>query len=395
MTYTLVIKNAQLVLPHTIQRGALAIIGDRIDAIIPDDASVPVCDNVIDVDGAFVAPGFVDLHIHGAAGVDFMYAGFDELARLAGWLASRGVTRFVPTLVPSTDQVYRSAVARISDWVGRSFVEEPRGAIPLGIHFEGPFLSASRCGALRSVLFRAASDLDHLFDVVGTERLEGLPTRLMTVSPEIPGGCELVAELVSRGFIVSMGHTEADADALDKAFEAGARHMTHFMNAMPLMHHRRPGPVGWGLLKRGLTVDVIADLRHLHPETLKLVVGARTSTRVALISDSVPPAGLGDGTFDVWGEPVHVVDGSVVNADGHLTGSTITVVDAVRNMVGLGYRLVDAVRMATAVPARVLGVESLGSIAAGRIADLVAFRDEIEPFLTIVAGRVVLNYEQA
>ena len=391
MTYTLVIKNARLVLPHAVEYGALAIAGDRIDAIVPPDVTVPAAETIIDADGAYVAPGFVDLHIHGAGGVDVMNATQQELERLSAWLAERGITRFLPTLVPDTDQAYRRAVSRISDWVGRTLVDTPAGAIPIGVHFEGPFLAAARCGALRSVLFRRADDLDRFLAKVGGERLEGLPARMMTVSPELSGGCELVSELVRRGFVVSLGHTGADIEVLEQAFEAGARHMTHFMNAMPQMHHRRPGPVGWGLLKRGLTVDVIADLHHLHPEALRLVIGARTATRVALISDSIPPAGLGDGVYDVWGAPVTVAAGRAVNADGHLNGSVITVADAVRNCVSLGYRLVDAVRMATAVPARVLGVESLGAIEQGRVADLVVFRDDIQPFLTVIAGRIVFD----
>lgn len=378
-------------LPDRLLAGSVAISGDRIEALIPAGMPLPESPQTIDLGGAFLAPGLVDIHIHGAAGVDVMTAGEDELRRLAGWLAFQGVTRFLPTLVATSLESYAEVVGRIAKWVGRMLIEPPVGAIPVGIHFEGPFLNANRCGALKKDRFLTGSDRAAFFESVGLERLEGLPARLITIAPEIEGGIELVADCTARGFVVSIGHTEADPALLDKALSAGARHMTHFMNAMPQMHQRHPGPVAWGLLRNRATVDVIADFEHLHRAVVRLVVGAKTSTRVALISDAIPPTGLGDGSFSVWDETITVRDGKTANANGSLAGSVITLRDAVRNVTEIGIPLVDSIRMASLVPARVLDLEAFGALSVGKIADCIAFDEGFEPFLTVVAGHVVYH----
>ncbi len=389
MTATLLFTNCRIVLPDRLLRGAVAVEGDKITSVIPAAWQPPAAEHVIDLHDAYLAPGFVDVHIHGSAGVDVGAADDAELDRMSGWLATCGVTRFVPTLVPTPLSDLEEVSTRLARWISRTLVAPPSGAIPLGLHFEGPFVSAARCGALDKGEFLRGTERDAFFDAVGADRLAGLPIRFITVAPEIEGGFDLVRDCTAREFVVSLGHTEATPEQLDRAVTAGARHMTHFMNAMPQLHHRHPGPVGWGLLDKRVSVDVIADLHHLDPLALRLVVASKTPTRVALISDAVAPAGLGDGTYQMWGEEIRVADGRTSNASGGLAGSVVTLRDAVRNMTQIGFSLVDAVRMASTVPARVLGLESLGAIAPGKVADLVAFRDELEPILTVVAGRVV------
>ncbi len=393
MSTTLLLKNGRILLPDREASGAVLIAEDRIEAVVVDDGVLPTADRTIDLGGAFVAPGFVDLHIHGAVGVDVMEATDAELARLAGWLATCGVTRFVPTTIAAPVETLGEVTERLASWIARVMMEPTQGAIPVGIHFEGPFLNKSRCGALDRERFLDGTERKAFFDAVGSERLAGIPVRLITVAPEIEGGIDLIRELVDRDFVVSIGHTQASLEVLDAAVEAGARHMTHFMNAMPQLHHRDPGPVGWGLLQKRVSADVIADFQHLHPDALRLIVGMKTSTRVALISDAIPPAGLGDGSFTVWNEPVIVEGLRTSNGTGTITGSVISLRDAVRNMISTGVPLVESIRMASTVPARVLGLEALGAIAPGKIADLVVFRDEVEPVLTIVAGRIVSNWE--
>ena len=236
------------------------------------------------------APVFVDLHIHGAFGVDVQTASAAEMDRLAAGLAARGVAGFLPTLVPLPLPEMAAAVARLSAWMKTRSEGDGRGAMPLGLHFEGPFVSAARCGALHRKDFLDGTDdlaLGAFFEIASSAPGRGMTT----LAPEIPGGIAVVKEFVRRGFVVSIGHTEADVATLDAARAAGARHMTHFGNAMKPLHHREAGPIGWGLVTDGVSVDVIADGHHLSKEMLRLVYRAKGDARVALISDAMPAAG--------------------------------------------------------------------------------------------------------
>jgi N-acetylglucosamine-6-phosphate deacetylase len=299
------------------------------------------------------SPGFLDLHIHGAFGVDVLTADAAGMDRLARGLEERGVTAFLPTLVPVPLPEMSKAVARLASWMRTRREDDGRGALPVGLHFEGPFVSAARCGALHRQHFLDGSDpkkVDAFFAALGD--LPGRP--MTTMAPEIPGGIALVKELSSRGFLVSIGHTDADAAMLDKALAAGARHMTHFGNAMRPFHHRDVGPIGWGLVNDGVTVDLIADLHHLSPEMLKLVFRAKGASRVALISDAVPAAGRANGPYTVWGETLTLKDGVVRNASGALAGSACLLDECVRRLVSVGIPEEDARRSASDVPRMVL-----------------------------------------
>jgi len=294
----------------------------------------------------------IDLHIHGAFGVDVLTADAPGLDRLSRELEARGVTGYLPTLVPvSLDETARVA-ARLSAYIRDRGEGDGRGAVPLGIHFEGPFVSTARCGALhRDCLLDGADprSVAAFFEAVGD--LPGRP--MTTLAPEIPGGLALVKEFVRRGFVVSIGHTDADAATLDEARRAGARHMTHFANAMRPLHHRELGPIGWGLLHDDVTVDVIADFQHLSPDMLRLVLKAKGAENVALISDAIPPAGEGDGAYPVWGETLTVKDGAVRNAAGALSGSVSFLDEGVRNLVALGVPEEQARASASTVPRRI------------------------------------------
>jgi len=299
------------------------------------------------------AKGFLDLHIHGAFGVDVLTASPADLDRLALGLAARGVAGFLPTLVPQPLAEMAVTVLRLSGWMRSRRPGDGRGALPLGIHFEGPFVSRARCGALHRKDFLDGTDagsLDAFFEIVSAAPGRGMTT----LAPEIPGGIAIVKEFVRLGFVVSLGHTEADTSTLDAALAAGARHMTHFGNAMKPLHHRDVGPIGWGLQADGVTVDVIADLQHLAPEMLRLVLRAKGESRVALISDAMPAAGLADGAYGVWGETLTVKDGAARNASGALAGSTALLDDCVARLQSIGVPADSARRMAADVPRSIL-----------------------------------------
>jgi len=306
----------------------------------------------------------------------------DELNEVSRFLASQGITSWLPTMVPAADEEYRSAAAAIEKaWQDNS------GARIVGLHYEGPFVNSAQCGALHGEHFKTYSaprDLDLL------ALPQNAPVKMITLAPEIEGGIELVSELQRHGWIVSIGHTRADESILDQAFRAGARHMTHFMNAMPQLHHREPGPVGWGLSRDDVTCDIIADGIHLHPLTLRMLMRAKGPGGLSLISDAIAAAGKGDGDYQIWGETISVKDGRTSNAKGSIAGSVITMLDAVRTMHSIGATEVEIARMASTNPARLLRLDhECGSIEEGKRADLVALDEQGEVKLTIVGGEIV------
>ncbi len=389
---SLLLKDARLVLPHkVVEDASLLINGDRITRIWEHGAMEDVrADDTLEFGGATVLPGFIDIHLHGAVGVDTMEAEAEDLHRVARFLAQNGVTAWLPTLVPAPVEDYRRAARAIGTLMSEQDSQPIAAARALGLHYEGPFINSAQCGALRPAHFRSFTDAADIAALAMPENAAA--KHMITVAPEIDGGIELVKELIRRGWIVSLGHTRAGIHELDDACAAGAHHMTHFMNAMSPLHHRAPGPIGWGLLKDEVSCDVIADGIHVDPLMLKLVLRAKTPARVVLISDAVAPAGLGDGEYNIWGETISVVQGRTQNARGSIAGSVITMHDAVRTMLSLDIPIEDVARMASSNPARLLGVEQdYGSIEEGKRADLVALDGEGNVRLTLIGGRVAFE----
>jgi N-acetylglucosamine-6-phosphate deacetylase len=404
-------SNAELLLRHArvVSRGGVTdgasvlIRGDRI-ARVTDDGGVSQSQggSERDLHGLTLFPGFIDVHIHGAVGVDTMEASADNLARVSEFLARQGVTSWLPTLVPGSPENYQTAVRAIDELMRRQTLSAgqnpgiasgdsdswlPGGARVLGVHYEGPFVNSAQCGALRSAYFRSFSSLADLESLAVPQ--ETASTRMMTVAPEIRGGVNLIHALNRQGWIVSIGHTRADTDVLENAFKAGARHLTHFMNAMPPLHHRSPGPVGWGLSRDDVTCDLIADGVHLDPLMLKLLVKLKSSGRLVLISDAIAAAGEGDGEYRIWGETIGVKNGRTQNERGSIAGSVITMLEALRMMRSLGVDETDLALMTATNAARLLGIDrECGSIEAGKRADLVGLDGSGKVRLTIIGGRV-------
>ena len=200
----------------------------------------------------------------------------------------------------------------------------------------------------------------------------------------------MIKELTRQNWIISIGHTKADSPTLDEAFEAGAKHLTHFFNAMTGLHHRDVGVVGWALTREETTFDIIADGIHVEPKILKFGVESKGADKVSLISDSVAPTGLGDGDYELWGEKVSVVKGKTRNERGSIAGSVITMLDAAKTMLELGFSETEVSQMASANPARLLGIETTyGTLEVGKRADLVALDENGNVRLTIIGGKIV------
>ena len=398
------IVNAKLVSPKGTGEGTRVLIESGKISAVGDTLRVGA--DAKDLGGATIYPGFVDIHIHGAVGVDVNSADTDGLIEIARFLASNGVTAWVPTLVPDSDDNYRRVIAAI-DRLMEIQVSQPI-AQAVGVHYEGVFANEKMCGALRPEFFKKFSRSEHMptttpsAEAASTPPLKGgelsdLPrlktgVHMTTLAPEIEGGIELIRELRRQGWVVSIGHTSSGVEVLDQAFDAGARHLTHFYNAMTGLHHRDIGVVGWALTNDGVTFDIIADGIHVHPKMLEFACRNKGTDNVSLISDSVAPTGLGDGEYKIWGEKVAVVNGRTENERGSIAGSVITMLDAFNRMLSLGFSSVDVSKMASLNPARLLGIDkSYGSIEVGTRADIVALDKDGNLKLTMVGGKIVFE----
>ncbi len=328
-------------------------------------------------------PGFVDIHNHGAIGVDVNSASVEDLLRTGEFLATKGVTAWLPTLVPDSDDNYQRVTDSINNAM-RLQVDKPIAQI-VGVHYEGVFANEAMCGALRPQYFRN-----------GHWAMDGgqLPkldhgVHMTTLAPEIDGGIEVIEQLVADGWIVSIGHTKADTPTLERAFAAGARHLTHFFNAMTPIHHRNIGVAGWGISREGVTFDIIADGIHVAPEMVRHACRSRGTDRVSIISDSVAPTGLGDGDYELWDEKLAVINGRTQNERGSIAGSVCTMADEIRLMHDLGFSVGEIAAMASTNPARLLGLDDRGSLEIGKRADYVLVDDEMKIIATYIGGRPV------
>jgi N-acetylglucosamine-6-phosphate deacetylase len=346
-------------------------------ALVPGD--VEVADGVVSAYGlagpngrGVAVPGFVDLQVNGFGGVDLMGADADGYRRAGEALLETGVTAYLPTFISAPEEDLLAALGNVPAAL-------PDGPRVLGVHLEGPFLATTRLG-----IHPASARRDP--DPALLERLLGAgPVRLMTLAPELPGAHELIDLLLLRGVAVSCGHTDATAADATEAFDRGARSVTHLFNAMRPFRHRDPGLAGAALARDDVVVQIILDGVHLAEETAR-VVWQSAAGRVALVTDAVAGAGMADGAYFLGGSEIEVRDG-VPRGDGDvLAGSTLTMIEAVRNLHGLGIPLSQAVAAATGVPARVLGLPTLGRLDVDLPADLVVLDDNLEIERVCVGG---------
>jgi N-acetylglucosamine-6-phosphate deacetylase len=316
-------------------------------------------------------PGFVDLQVNGFAGIDFLEADADGYRRASEALLETGVTAFLATFITAPEEHLLAALQNVP----RRF----DGARVLGVHLEGPFVAPERLG-IHPPSQRRDPDEELLERLVSAG-----PVRLVTLAPERPGAFDLIDLLRGRGITVSCGHSDATSDEATAAFDRGVRAVTHLFNAMRPFLHRDPGIAGAALARDDVVVQLILDGSHLAPETAQVVWRAAEG-RVALVTDSFAGAGGVDGIYSLGGLEIEVRDGVARGPDGSLAGTTIRMLDAVRNLHALGVPLADALDAATAVPARVIGARSVGSIDVDEAADVVVLNDNLEIERVFVRG---------
>ena len=332
------------------------------------------------VDGV-ILPGFIDLHVHGGAGSDFMDGTVEAAETVARAHAKTGTTSLAATTLSGSREAIRSAATAAS----RLARHRHAGCAEIiAIHFEGPYISAKRAGAQDPRSIRAA-DIQEVEELLGAAH--GLPA-IITLAPEIEGAHQLI-EKFRDSVVISIGHTDASfGDAID-AIARGARHIAHLFNAMRPLHHREPGVVGAALLSEEVSAELIADGVHVHPAILRHFARA-LSGRVCLVTDAMRACGMPPGTYRLYEHDVTVDDGAARLADGTLAGSVLTMIKAVQNMVELaGLPLEMVVPMATSIPARIAGASRKGRIDIGYESDLIVVSERFELKRAFVRGREI------
>ncbi|MDH6112252.1 N-acetylglucosamine-6-phosphate deacetylase [Kitasatospora sp. MAP12-15] len=365
------LAGARLVLPTgVVENGRLTLAGSTIESV---GGSARAGD--LDLTGCTVVPGFVDLHVHGGGGASYA-AGLAEEALTAArtHLAHGTTTTMASTVTGEIDELCRQAA------VLSELVED---GVLAGIHFEGPFISQHRCGAHRPDLLR---DPDPALVRKLVDAARG-HARMVTLAPELPGGLESVRMLAELGVIAAVGHTDSDYARTLEAIEAGATVATHLFNAMPGIQHRAPGPIVALLEDERVTVELINDGTHLHASVLDLAYGTAGAERVALITDAMGAAGMGDGRYPLGPLQVQVTDGVARLVEGgSIAGSTLTLDVAFKRSVTVnGLSLPQAVQSISTTPARLLGLaDSIGTVEAGKNADLVVLDSGSYDLLAVV-----------
>lgn len=332
---------------------------------------------------AYIAPGFIDLHVHGGGGADFMDGDPEAVATITSTHARYGTTGLLATTLTAPEEAIIKAI--------RAAKAAPRrGARVLGFHVEGPFVNVKMKGAQDGRYVRPASVAE-----VDRWLAEGEPDHRwhVTLAPEIEGAMETIRHLAGKGAVVSAGHTDCTYAQLKAAGEAGLCHATHLYNAMRGLHHREPGTVGGALTLPEQTVELIADGIHVHPASLAVAVGARGADKVLLVTDAMRAAGMPDGEYLLGELKAFVQNGEARLEDGTLAGSVLTMDGAVRNMARLaGVPLHEAVAMASLNPARRHGLQGRkGALAPGLDADLVLLDVNLEVQATLAEGEIVFD----
>jgi N-acetylglucosamine-6-phosphate deacetylase len=343
------------------------------------------------LEGGLLTPGLIDIQINGAVGVDFAEVTDRDMRRVAGWLPTTGVTRFLPTLITaSVSDLLTQAGAVLA---ASAALPGGIGAIPLGVHLEGPFLSSVRHGVHEPGLMvdPTADQIERIL----TDPVVASGLRMLTLAPERTGALAAIRELVTAGVLVSVGHTDATAAQTRAAADAGARMITHLFNAQRGLGHREPGVPGAAFTDHRFTLGLIADLAHVAPDVCKLVFQV-AGDRVALVTDAVAAAGMPPGHYQLGGQEVLLTDEGVPrSADGTIAGSALTLDRAVRNMVSLGVDPAVALSAATITPAETIGEPSLGRLEPGAVADLVWWDENLRQRRVWTAGQVVYDAETA
>lgn len=357
--------------------GVIESVGPRGAVTLPAGAQEIIASDKI------AAPGFLDVHIHGAGGHDVMEATEDALTAVSRMLATHGTTSFVATTVTASPESICRSAEGIAGYISRQHCSEDRRAEVLGIHFEGPFISSIRRGVHPSEFLKlpSAELLEKFIDAAKGN------AQILTLAPELLGAMPCIDAARKAGLVVAIGHTDATYEQARAAIAHGAHHAVHVYNAMRPFSHRDSGVIGAVLTSPEVTAELIADGVHVDETAMRLLLQAKGAAGVILVSDGISATGMSDGKYILGTFEVTVSGGVCRNAEGKLAGSTLTLDRALRNIVNLGVPLADALRMLTLNPATLLGIEfKKGSLRPGADADILLFDESLNVTQTWTRG---------
>lgn len=388
------IVNARIVTPNgviengtiEVDEGMIVEIGGDSDSdsdkeFLNGGMSPQLC-RTVDAQGQWIIPGFIDVHVHGGAGHDFMDAGTEGLDAITRFHAAHGTTSLLATTLTASRECLTDAITRISEYMAGGM---PYAQIA-GIHLEGPFLSEKWKGA-QNPAYMIPPQPEWLDDWVS--RFPGV-IKIQTLAPETDGALAYIEKLNDNGIVPSCGHTDATYDQIVAAADRGLRHAAHTFSAMRPLHHREPGTVGAVLTDDRIMAEVIADGHHVHPASIQLIARAKGTDNVILVTDAITAAGMPDGEYVIGGLTVRMACGVArLKEGGSLAGSTLTMIRAVQYLVReVGVSLEAASRMASANPARQIGIDGVtGYIEVGKRADLLLLNDDLELLSIWINGR--------
>ena len=375
----MVFKNANIFTEDfRFVKGGFTVEDGRFGKVFEGDCD---CEGV-DLGGATVIPGLIDVHNHGNSNADFSDGSYEGVARMAAYLGANGVTSFAPASMTLPYDV----LAKAFDTAKQLHEAKPKGSSKLaGIQMEGPFFSEKKKGAQNGAYLKLPDydAFEKLFHGCG-----GL-VKIVDVAPELEGAAEFV-EKASKLCTVSIAHTDSDYEHAKAAIDAGVTHLTHLYNAMPPIHHRKPGVIGAAAERKQVRAELICDGIHVHPSSIRMAFSLFGADRIVLISDALRCCGMPDGTYELGGQAVYLKGKTCTLADGTLAGSVTNLFDCMRNVISYGIAPEKAVRAATWNPACALGLEDeIGSIAPGKCADFVICDADLNRKAVYIDGELV------
>ena len=380
----LLLKNAKIVLKDRVIEGDIltadGIIRDIIDKKSPVKAETLEVENSIDLDGKYVVPGFIDVHIHGSNGADAMDGTVEALKTISSYIATKGTTKFLATTLTSSKEELINVLKIAADLQDK----EIDGATIFGVHMEGPYFDIEYKGAQNEKYMKPATEKE-IKDYLDVK--PGL-VKMMSLSPHTEQSIETVKFLKENGVIVSVGHSAAKFNDVMKAVDAGLSHSTHTFNGMRGINHREPGVAGAVLISDKINAEVIFDKIHIHPEIVRLMIKAKGTDKVVCITDAMAATGLPNGNYKLGELDVYVKDGEArLKSNDSLAGSVLTMDKAFKHVIELGYPIYEAVKLTSTNAAIEFGLNA-GAIEVGKEADFTVLDDSYNVDMTIVNGNI-------